>query len=182
MYSTGETNCDGKGTKARSFKEFKLTNGTIIGIFQGKRGETPDLDILIKYQEEGKRVRTPKHIHWVIDLLIKKEHNKELTLEFVKYLRDMWENIEPFKTKEEQQECELKQTTYEKLKKFEELNKYGEYQVEFISHLIELMIIMEKTGLSTAHVFKRLVDSIFNEKDIFSIVAKATQNGRYKKS
>ena len=169
---------DGKGTKASSFKEFKLTNRTIIGIFQGERGENPELDIVIKYQEEGKRVRTPKHIHWVIDLLIKKEHNEMLTLEFVKYLRDMWEKIEPFKTKEEQQKCELKQTTNQKLKKFEELNEYGEYPVEFIGHLIELMMIMEKTGLSTAHVFKNLMDSILNEEDIFRIVAKATQNGR----
>jgi len=166
---------DGKRTKAKSFKEFHLSDGTVIGVFQGSKGENPDLDILIKYQQKGKRVRTPAHIHWVIDILIKKEHNRELTLEFVRYLRDMWEKIEPFKTKEEQQKCELKLTTPEKLKEYDELNIYGEYTTEFIGHLIELMMIMEKTGLARAYVFKRLMDSILNEDDIFVIVARAIQ-------
>lgn len=166
---------DGKGTKGKAFKEFKLSNGTVIGVFQGSKGEKPDLDIIIKYQEKGKRVRTPKHIHWVIDILIKKEHNRELTLEFVKYLRDMWERIEPFRCKNEQQKCELRETTHQKLRRFEELNKYGEYPVEFIGHLIELMMIMEKTGLERAYVFKNLMDAIIEEKDIFSVVAQATQ-------
>jgi len=167
-----------KGMKAKSFKEFKLSDGTIIGIFQGERGQNPDLDILIKYQEPNKRVRTPKHIHWVIDLLIKKQYDRQLTIEFVKYLRDMWETVEPFKTKAEQQECELKETTLENLKRFEKLNKYGEYRVEFIGHLIELMMRMEKTGLDRAYVFKDLLDAFIEEKDIFSIVAKSTQVGK----
>lgn len=166
---------DGKGTKAQSFKEIKISDGTVIGVFQGSRGENPDLDILIKYKEQGKNVRTPKHIHWVIDVLIKKEHNRKLTLEFVQYLRDMWERIEPFRNKEEQQECKLKETSPEKIKKFKELDEYGEYSTEFIGHLIELMMIMEKTGLERAYVFKNLMDAILNEKDIFSIVAAATQ-------
>lgn len=169
---------DGKGGKGKSFKEFTLTDGTKIGIFQGNRGQHSDLDILIKFQQQGKNVRTPAHIHWVIDLLIKKEHNKELTLEFVKYLRDMWEKVEPFRTKAEQQKCELKQTSPEKLKKFEPLNQYGEYSVEFIGHLIELMMRMEKTGLDRAFVFKQLMDTILQEKDIFSICAKAIQKRR----
>ncbi|MBU4348302.1 hypothetical protein KJ671_02255 [Patescibacteria group bacterium] len=166
-------NKDGKSHE--SIKEYKLSDGTIIGIFQGERGENPELDILIKYKEKDKRIRTPKHIHWAIDLLIKKEHEPELTLEFVKYLRSMWEKVEPFRTKEEQEKCEIKLTTPEKLKKFEELNKYGEYRVMFIGHLIELMMRMEKTGLNRAFMFKGVLDAIIAGKDIFSIVAQASQ-------
>jgi len=61
-----------------AIKEIKL-GGVTIGVFPGSRGYNPDHDILIKYQEDGKRLRTPKHIHWVIDMLIKKEHNRELS-------------------------------------------------------------------------------------------------------
>ncbi|MBI4140490.1 hypothetical protein HY485_01490 [Candidatus Woesearchaeota archaeon] len=165
----------GKTEPVESFKEFHLPKGTIVGVFQGNRGENPDLDIVIKYQEIGKRIRTPKHIHWVIDMLIKKEHNRDLTLEFLKYLRDMWEKIEPFRTKKEQLACELKQTTHHKLKRFDNLNSYGEYTVEFIGHLIELMMIMEKTGLAKAFVFKKLLDAMIEERDIFQVVAQATQ-------
>lgn len=168
------------GKEHIAFKEFTLSDGTIIGIFQGNRGENPDLDIKICYKDrytKGSK-RTPQHIHWVIDILIKKQHSKELTLEFIKYLRDMWERVEPFRNKEEQQKCELKQTTHIKLKKFEKLNQYGEYTIEFIGHLIELMMRMEKTGLARAFMFKDLLDAIIQEKDIFSIVGKATHTGR----
>ena len=65
-----------------SFKEFQLADGTIIGVFQGSRGSHPDLDIVVKYKDKYTKsgVRTPKHIHWVIDLLIKKEHDKNLSI------------------------------------------------------------------------------------------------------
>jgi len=74
---------DGSQVKLRAFKEFLSKDGTVIGVFQGSYGDNPDLDIIVKYKEKGKRVRTPKHIHWAIDLLIKKEHNPELTKEFI---------------------------------------------------------------------------------------------------
>ena len=99
------------GVEHFAVKEIGLDYGTKIGVFEGSRGANPEHDIIIKYQEEGKRLRTPKHIHWVIDLLIKKEHNRELTLEFMKYLREMYDKVEAFKSKEDRQVCELKETT-----------------------------------------------------------------------
>src|SRR2546427_12303711 len=100
---------DGTGAKVTALKEFKVGD-TIIGVFQGSRGKNPDLDIIIKYQEKGGRVRTPQHLHWAIDLLIKKEHEKQLVNEFVKYLLGLWDKVQPFRNKQEQQRCELKFT------------------------------------------------------------------------
>ena len=160
-------------------KEIRLGDGTVIGVFEGNRGYIKDHDILIKYQERGKRIRTPKHIHWVIDLLIKKEHNKELTLEFMKYLRDMYDKVGAFTSKEDRTRCELKETTDEKLERFKELNNYGEYKIDFIGHLIELMIKMEKNTSpeKPARVFRELMDAMIDEKEIFVVVSKATQIG-----
>ena len=168
------------GKEHESIKEIRLSDGTIIGVFEGSRGANPDHDILIKYQEKGKRLRTPKHIHWVIDLLIKKEHDRELTLKFMKYLRAMYEKVDAFKSKEDRAKSVIIETTAKKLKPFEELNKYGEYKVDFIGHLIELMIRMEKNTPpeNPARVFKELVDAMIQEKEIFVIVSKATQIGR----
>jgi len=167
------------GKEHTAVKTIKLNDGTIIGVFEGSRGHNPDHDILIKYQEQGKRLRTPKHIHWVIDLLIKKEHNKKLTLDFMKYLREMYDRVEGFRSAEERSSFEFKETTTAKLKPFEELKKYGEYKVEFIGHLIELMIKMEKNQPpeKPARVFKELIDALIQEKEIFVIVSKATQIG-----
>ncbi len=169
---------DSKGGRAHSIKEFKL-EGVTIGVFAGNRGHNPDHDILIKYQEEGKRVRTPKHIHWVIDVLIKKEHNRELTLKLLKYLREMYDKVKGFESKDDREKFELTETTKEKLEPFNELNGYGEYSVEFIGHLIELMIKMEKNmpPEKPAKVFKELMDSMLKEDEIFVIVNKATQIG-----
>jgi len=173
-----------KGTKEKplrkyAIKEFALSDGTIIGVFEGSRGYKPEHDILIKYQEKGKRVRTLKHIHWTMDLMIKKQHNRELTLKFMKYLRGMYDCVEGFKSKEDRAKCVLKEITPEKLKPFQELNKYGEYKVDFIAHYIELMIKMEKNTPpeKPARVFRELMDAMIQEKEIFVIVSKATQIG-----
>jgi len=169
---------DGQGGRAQSIKEIAL-EGVTIGIFAGSRGHIADHDIIIKYQEDGKRVRTPKHIHWVIDMLVKKEHNSELTLKFLKYLREMYDKVEGFTSSEDRATFELKETTPEKLEEFKELNDYGEYSIEFIGHLIELMIKMEKNmpPEKPARVFRELMDSMIREDEIFTIVSKATQIG-----
>lgn len=167
---------DGKGTHGKSFKEFKVGD-TVIGVFQGSRGKNPDLDIIVKYQERGKAVRTPQHLHWAIDLLIKKEHDKALVREFVKYLIDMWDEVKPFRNKAEQQRCELKFTNPENLKKFKGLDRHGEYSVEFIGHIIELLMIQEKNS-DNAFMFKGVLDAIYENKEIFKIVSKAGYNGR----
>ena len=168
-----------KPPRKYSIKEIPLSDGTIIGVFEGDRGFIKDHDIIIKYQEKGKRVRTPRHTHWVIDLLIKKQHNPTLTLKFMKYLREMYDKVEGFKSKEDRANFVLKETNKEKLKQFEALNKYGEYKIEFIGHLIELMVKMEKNTPpeKPARVFKELMDAMIQEKEIFVIVSKASQIG-----
>ncbi len=167
--------------RINSFKDFKLKDNSVIGIFQGSKGNKPELDIVVKFQDKytvGERIRTPKHIHWVIDLLLKKEHNEKLTLEFIEYLYNMYDQIAPFRTKEEQQRCEIHFTGSDKLKRFEELNRYGQYSVEFIGHIIELLSIEEKTGMEGAFMFKEVLKALKDKKDIFSIVSSATHNGR----
>jgi|TARA_B100001971_G_C17974559_1_gene424148 hypothetical protein len=166
--------------RVQAFKEFHLKDGSVIGVFQGSKGKDPELDVVVKFKDKYTKsvVRTPKHIHWVIDLLLKKEHNEKLTMEFITYLDSMYDKLEPFKTKEEQQKCELKFTRSEDLGKFKELDNYGQYSVEFIGHVIELLSIEEKTGFDGAFMFKGVLSALKNKKDIFSIVSSATHNGR----
>ena len=45
-----------EGKEHIAIKEIMLSDGTIIGVFAGSRGHIPEHDILIKYQEEGKRL------------------------------------------------------------------------------------------------------------------------------
>jgi len=89
----------------------------------------------------------------------------------------MWDGIQPFRTKAEQQRCDLRFTDPEHLKVFEPLDKFGEYPVEFIGHVIELMMLEEKTGNHEAFMFKGVLNAIYNDEDIFSIVSRACFRG-----
>jgi hypothetical protein len=81
---------------------------TIIAIYQGERGENPELDFIVKYKEEGKRLRTPSHTHWIVDLLVKAEQSKELVLSYVENLILIYDNAVPFSTVEERDSYELR--------------------------------------------------------------------------
>jgi murein L,D-transpeptidase YafK len=165
-------------------REFKLKDkrNAIVWVYQGSKGANEGyLDILVKYRDDltkTSRGRTPKHIDWVIDILLKKEHNKALTLEFVKYLLDTYDKIEPFKTKEEQQKCELQYTRSDELKKFEPLNDFGQFSIEFLGCVMELLSKEEKTGSSKAHMFRDVIKALYETNDIFSITNTATFRGR----
>ena len=59
------------GTK-QAIIEFVFTD-YIIYVFQGSLSQ---FDIVIKYRKDGTRIRTPKHIHWVVDVLMKIQKRK----------------------------------------------------------------------------------------------------------
>jgi hypothetical protein len=171
----------GGGFEQTAFKQFTLKDGSIIAVFQGARGQRPDLDIVVKYRDKHTktiRPRTPQHIHWVIDLIIKREHNRALTMEFVRYLVKCYDEIEPFADKQDQQHCALRFCGEESLRPFAELDQYGDYSVEFLAHVMELFGIEEKTGFAGAFMFKAVLNAFLNDKDIFSIAATASHNGR----
>jgi len=94
----------------------------------------------------------------------------------MRYLREIYDRVEAFKDKEDRTKVILKETSKEKLKPFKELDDYGEYKIEFIIHLIELMIKMEKNH-PNPHVFRELIEAMIKEKDIFVIISRATQIG-----
>ncbi len=153
-----------------AFKEFNLKRGEVVGVFQGSLGSNPDLDIIVMYKDKFTKSvpRKPKHINWVIDLLIKKEHNRQLTIDFIKYLLDVYDKVKPFKTKVEQQKCELKYTRSDELKKFEPLNQYGQFSVEFLGCVMELLSIEEK-AFEGAFMFKKVLTKLYEAEDIYSI-------------
>ena len=145
-------------------------DGVKIFVSKGNKKESP-YDFRVHYQEPNKRVRTPKHIHLIIDLYMKLSRNKELTLKLVDYLIDMMKKLKP----ETKYPPSLQVYSKQDLSEFEELNNYGEYSVEFIVVVIELIMIQEKTnyptGTMNVKVFERFRDK---HDDIFSVVSAAT--------
>ena len=156
----------------------------IIAIYQGSLSQ---FDILIKYRQliENKwsRIRTPKHIHWAVDAIIKMHHNDDETRKFLQFLIDLWDNqIQPLKTDEERNLLldveKLKNEANTEAGKYPKLANKGEYSVKFLYLIAKLLMIQEKTNLSTAFMFKNLLKALEAHKDIYKIVSIATHNRR----
>ena len=76
------------GPRVESINEFTLNDNTIVAMFQGFRGSYPELDFIVKYKEPTKKLRTPSHTHWIVDLLVKAEFDKEMVRDFRKQRKD----------------------------------------------------------------------------------------------
>lgn len=155
-------------------------NGTyILGIY---KGTLSDFDILLRYrQKEGEkwsRIRTPKHIHWAVDMLIKhysEPHETDLLLDS---LLEQWERTSPLKSEEEQKhllssEILLDEVNEETLK-YSKLAGIGEYSVKFLILIAKLLMVQEKTNRHDAYMFKELLEKLQEHRNIFTIVSTAT--------
>ena len=164
-----------------SIREFEVDNGeTIIALFQGDRGQKPDLDILVKYLQRGSRLRTPQHLHWAIDLLIKKQHKEALTVEFADFLIKAYDRMQPFSSLEDRAKrlaYQIGTETNEAIGLFGALDAFGEYSVEFTYYILEIMSIAEKTGNPDAFMFRGVLSSILKGEEIFRVVSAASFRG-----
>lgn len=155
----------------------------IIAIYQGSLSK---YDILIKYRqlENGKwsRVRTPKHIHWTVDMLIKLYQDEATTLKFLSKLQSMWDESKPITTQEEFDNIDIEKLYKEfelDINSFKTLNSKGEYSVGFLILLAKLLMVQEKTNRSDAYMFGNILEKLKSgNKELFSLISTATHNGR----
>ena len=144
-----------------------------VKIYVSKGGKS-QFNFKVQYQEPGKAIRTPKHIHLIIDLYMKRTGNKQLTMELVDHivnniiLKVQSSTINPPK---------IQVFSSEHVEQFKELDNYGEYPVEFLLIVTELIMIQEKTNYPNGVLNLNLFKKFREEKDIFSVVSAATFRG-----
>jgi len=152
---------------------WELEDGNTVVIYQGSRGANPDLDFIVKYKAPNKRLRTPSHTHWIVDLIIKSKFAPEDLCSFVKEWIEIYDVIEPFKNLEERASYQLIYKDYFSQKYFT-IDNLGEFSVEFVSTLIELFIRCEKQT-PDAFMFKNLLilisDYCQDKKDFYQVVS-----------
>jgi hypothetical protein len=150
---------------------YKSQDGTIIGAIKGKKSL---YNFRVKYQQPGKAERTPKHIHIIIDLYMKLIGNELLTMQLVDHIiGDIILKVSPstvfppilqiFQTSHAQQ--------------FSNLNRYGEYPVDFLLVITELIQIQERTNYPEGTLNLNLFQLFRQKADIFSVVSAATFRG-----
>ena len=164
------------GTK-KAIIEFVFTD-YIIYVFQGNLSQ---FDIVIKYKKDGKRIRTPKHIHWVVDILMKMQGNEELTKEYLLAIQNCWNTCVPLSNNDFDTLKDLIETGEKDIKigQFFDLNVFGEYDVEFLYVLMELLAVQEKTNRADAYMFGKIIEELLEtDRDIFKIISTAGFGGR----
>ena len=165
-----------KGTK-KAIIEFVFTD-YIIYVFQGNLSH---FDIVIKYKKDGKRIRTPKHIHWVVDTLMKMQGNETLTKKYLLAIQNCWNTCVPLTNNDFVTLKALIENGEEDIEitQFFDLNVFGEYDVEFLYVLMELLAVQEKTNRSDAYMFGNIIEELLEaDRDIFKIISTAGFGGR----
>lgn len=165
-------------------KEIKIDNQFNIIIEQGNISRC---DIRIRYQKQVaqqkfSRKRTPKHIHWVVDVLIKRMRKKELTIQLIEEMQKVWAKIPHIKKRTEREKwlSNVEQNIKKKYwKKYKVLDSSGEYSSKFLIFLLQLLILQEKANNNNASFFPKLLELLKSPKfELWTIISKATHNGK----
>ena len=137
-------------------------------------GSKSPLDFIVKYREPGKRERTPKHIHIVVDIFGKRVASPILTNALLDHVISMIGLVQPATAFPPH----LRFFSPSQVARFSPLDAIGEYSVEFLLVVVELIMTQERTnypsGRMTLDVFTRLRSG----SDIYSVVSKATLQRR----
>jgi len=153
----------------------------LLGVYQGSFSQ---FDLLLKYREKdetGKwsHIRTPKHIHWAVDILIKLSSDETNTKKFLDFLIDYWNNkAKSLKSEQERDDFLSAQNLLKELdnesRQYNELAGKGRYSIKFLILVAKILMVQEKTNLESAYMFKNLLDALKEGNDIFKIVSTAT--------
>ena len=77
----------------KSIMDIKVNDSYTIYVFKGVKEYLSPNDFLVQYSKNGGRARTPKHIHWVIDMLLKEQKNHNDVIAFIKCMQKIWDEI-----------------------------------------------------------------------------------------
>jgi hypothetical protein len=134
-------------------------------------GRKSPYDFIVKYREPGKRLRTPKHIHLIVDLFAKRTGDFQLSNTLIDHII---QNIIQKVTTSDSYPPSIQVFKPLHAEKFRVLDQYGEYSAEFLLVITELIMIQEKTNYPSGTINLKLFQKLRDGADIFSIVSAAT--------
>lgn len=154
-------------------KHYQSDDKTLVAIYQGFRGGNPELDFIVKYKEEGRRLRTPSHTHWIVDLLVKCETEKNTVKNYINDMIGVYETIESFKSIEERDGYNLKYVNKHLTEKYGILSDKGYYSIETLTTFIELFSKCEKQtegAFMFLNLLKLVKEYTEDKKDFYQVV------------
>jgi len=138
-----------------------------IRVYPGRKPES-FYDFIVKFKEPSKRERTPAHVHLIVEMYVKHAHNPSLTLKLRDHILTVLKSVRPVNSFPPS----LQFFKPEHVEPYKELDKVGEFTVEFLLVVTELMAIQEKTNYPEGSLTESLYKD-FGVKDRFSVIQKA---------
>lgn len=181
IYNQGKTVVTPRGGQPiTSILDIDFKNGLWLYVFPGRLSPN---DLWVKFRNSNiprSMIRTPRHIHWAVDTLIKKFGNKQLTDAFLNDMLTRWSQITPLPDR--QLQTILNNLVYSRgnqfITKYQKLNSFGFFNIEFLTHLMELLMLQEKTNNPQAYMFRNVVNELLSFTDLYKILSAAGFGGR----
>lgn len=151
---------------------YTCKNGTKIFVAKGSLSEWDFRVGFLKPDMKG-TPRFAKHVHVTVELYIKHAHNPELAEKLRGYFLELLDKVQPVSS----YPPTLKFFEHGKLKGFEDLDKVGEFSVEFLMAYVELLMIQEKTNYEPMTFNRKLFNDMF-VKNRYSVISTATHTGK----
>lgn len=142
-------------------------------------------DIKVNYKDlnDSDFWKTPKHIHWIFDIMIKKEHKPEEVKLFMNFLLNKWNNLNSEFCSSELIKLHNREKTLESLfndiqndiSTFTESNDYWYFPNDFLILFWYLMVLQEKNNRNDAYMFKNMLEWVINDEyNPYKIISIAT--------
>ncbi|MDD2745107.1 MAG: hypothetical protein PHU93_01085 [Candidatus Gracilibacteria bacterium] len=163
----------------------ELSNGISIGIVPGKLS---DNDIIIKYKDKNgtQHWRQPKHIHWIVDWMLKREHDEQAIRELVIYFSKLWKKYNPTVCQRILKALLSGNRSLESvylIVKYDidifanKLDRYGYYKVDFLIFFGFLLLLQEKNNRNDAYMFEKMFSALAKDySELYNIISYATSN------
>lgn len=163
--------------RARNFQSddhiYTTRDGVDISVYPGIKSRW---DFKVKFRKPGaKRELTPAHVHIIVEMYVKYAFNPNLTLKLKEHILEMMRNIQPI----DYFPPRLQYFQPHHAEPFRELDKVGEFSVEFLLVVTELLAIQEKTNYPKGSLTESLYED-FGVKDRFRVIQKAIFTNRKK--
>ena len=144
-----------------------------------------DYDIKVNYKDlnDSDYWKTPKHIHWIFDIMIKKEHKSEEVKSFMRFLLNKWNTLTSDFCSAELIKLHNKEKTLEELfngisddiSNYTESDIYWYFPNSFLILFWYLMVLQEKNNRSDAYMFKNMLEWVINDEyNPYKIISIAT--------
>jgi len=164
----------------KAINTYLTIDGVVIGMFQGNRGQYPEVDFVVRVLKSGidERPFPPPHSFWVVDLMLKINDYKEDVKEILEYYLEFYDTVPPFQTPEDRKDYKLRTVNFI-TEKYRHIEQPFTLSLEYVAIIVELFCVNEKRN-EGAYMFRDLLKILLaytNGKADYIQVMQATKPG-----